>query len=173
VPSPYEELEYLAEHLPDEGEALLVRREGGELHCEPMATDSLRDGIDDVELYGRLVQANERLNSQGTLPLWSAAVGVTLLAIAIYRGFGLGWTEWFVLPMLSLLALFGCFHWIRARQRALFEREIRPAIMRELMVRNLSPYALIAGVRQHVEFRTLLDELVRWEPTRPQSPRKS
>lgn len=164
--TPYEELEFLAEFLPDEGEAVVVTRQGGELHCEPVHEGDFRDGIEDVELYGRLVQANERLNAQGSLPLWAAAFTVTLVGILLYRLVGLGWAEWYALPSVGLLALCGCFHWIRLRQSQLFDAQIRPMLLREAIVRRISIYALMAGMRQHPEFRTLLDELIRWEPLR-------
>lgn len=164
--TPYEELEFLAEYLPEEGEAVVVTRQGGELHCEPMQDDEFRDGIDDVELYGRLVQANERLNAQGSLPLWTAAFSLMVAGILLFRVIGLGWGEWYLLPALGLLALYGCFHWIRRRQSALFDARIRPMLLREAMIRKVSIYALIAGIRQHPEFRTLLDELIRWDPVR-------
>jgi hypothetical protein len=164
--TPYEELEFLADFIPDEGESIVVTRQGGELHCEPMTEDDLRSGIEDVELYGRLVQANERLNVQGSLPLWSTAFGLIAAGILLFRVLQLGWSEWYLLPAIGLAALFGCFHWIRARQRRLFEAAIRPMLLREAMLRHISVYALMAGIRQHAEFRTLLDELVRWEPVR-------
>lgn len=164
--TPYEELEFLAEFLPEEGEAVVVTRQGGELHCEPVHGEEFRDGIEDVELYGRFVQANERLNAQGSLPLWSTAFGMMLVGIVLFRLAGLGWSEWYVLPAVGLLALFGCFHWIRRRQARLFDERIRPMLLREATVRRISVYALIAGIRQHPEFRSLLDELIRWEPVR-------
>lgn len=167
--TPYEELEFLSEYIPDEGESIVVTRQGGELHCEPMAEDDLRGGIEDVELYGRLVQANERLNAQGSLPLWSTAFALLGVGIVLFRIVGLGWTEWYLLPALGLFALFGCFHWIRARQKRLFDAAVRPLLLREALARHVSIYALMAGIRQHAEFRTLLDELVRWEPGRADS----
>jgi len=162
--TPYEELEYLSDFLPNEGESVVVTRRGGELKCEPLAEDDLRDGIDDVELYGRLVQANERLNAQGSLPLWATALGLMGLAIVLYRVVGFGWADWYLLPALGLLGLFGCFHWIRFRQRRHFQRTILPTLVREARQRRITLFALMAGVRQHAEFRTLLDELVRCEP---------
>ena len=169
--TPYEELEYLADFIPDEGEAVVVTRQGGELRCEPVQQDDFRSGIEDVELYGRLVQANERLNAQGSVPLWATAFVLMVTGIVLYRWLGLGWAEWYLLPAVGLLALFGCFHWIRFRQQQLFDSEIRPVLVREAMVRQVSIYGFIAGVRQHAEFRTLLDELVRWEPTRDRESR--
>ena len=162
--TPYEELEFLAEYLPDEGESVVVTRRGGELRCEPLGDDDLRDGIDDVELYGRLVQANERLNAQGNLPLWVTAIVVALVSIVVFRVIGLGWSEWYLLTMIDLLGLFVCFHWIRRRQNHCFRTTILPALGREARLRHISLFALMAGVRQHAEFRTLLDELVRTDP---------
>ncbi|MCA9055976.1 MAG: hypothetical protein KDA75_19220 [Planctomycetaceae bacterium] len=169
--TPYEELEFLADYIPDEGEAIVVMRQDGELRCEPVQQDDFRAGIDDAELYGRLVQANERLNAQGSVPLWTAAFVLMLTGIVLYRWLGLGWGEWYLLPAVGLLALFACFHWIRSRQSQLFDAEVRPMLIRESMVRQVSIYGLIAGIRQHAEFRTLLDELVRWEPARDRESR--
>lgn len=159
--TPYEELEYLADYLPEEGESVVVTRRGGELRCQPLSSGDLRDGIEDAELYGRLVQANEQLNAQGTLPLWTTALGLMATGIVLFRGLHLGWGEWYLLPALGLLSLWGCFHWIRHRQQRCFDTLIRPALIRETRLRRISLFSLMAGVRQHAEFRTLLDELVR------------
>lgn len=167
--TPFEELEFLSEYLPEEGEAVVVSRRDGELHCDPVMAASLRDGIDDVELYGRLVQANERLNGQGALPLWLAGLGTIHFLVLLYSLTPLGWREWYLVPMAGVLALCGSFHWIRSRQRRLFREEIAPMLARETSLRGLSHYALLTGVRQHAEFRTLLDELIRWNPDRPRA----
>ena len=164
--TPYEELEYLADYLPEEGEAILIHREAGELRCEPVLSGDLRDGIDDADLYGRLVQANERLNSEGIIPLWLAAIGVGSLTVGLFLLGGFGWEQWLLVPMIGLIAMFSCFQWIRRRQHRLFEKEILPQIHADLVQRGISPYSLMAGVRQHSEFRTLLDELVRWQPSK-------
>ena len=162
--TPFEELEYLADYLPEEGETVIVTRQGGELHCEAMGTSDLRDGVEDVELYGRLVQANERLNGRGSMPLWMGAMGLMGLGILLYPLIGLGWTEWYLMPALGLVMLFVSFHWIRHRQHQLFETDILPMLRREANARRISFYSLIAGVRQHSELRTLLDELIRFQP---------
>jgi hypothetical protein len=164
--TPFEELEFLADYLPDEGEAVIVTRQGGDLHCEPLRGEDLREGIEDVELYGRLVQANERLNAQGALPLWTAVFVVSIAGILLYRLLSLGWGEWYLLPAIALIAIYACFHWIRQRQGRLFEREIHPMLVREAAARKYSMFGLMAGIRQHAEFRTLLDEMIRWEPAR-------
>ncbi len=164
--TPFEELEFLADYLPEEGEAVLILREAGELRCEPVHSEDLRDGINDAELYGILVQANERLNAEGGLPLWVTSIGVALTTMLLFLFAGFGWQQWLIVPMIGLLAIFGCFQWIRRRQHVLFENEILPRIHSALIRRGISPYSLMAGVRQHAEFRTLLDELVRWQPSR-------
>ena len=69
-----------------------------------------------------------------------------------------------MLPLLLVLTLCVCFHWIRWRQEIAFQTEILPALRMELRRRKVDVYSLIAGVRQHSELRTLLDELVRWAP---------
>lgn len=162
--SPYEELEYLSNFLPDEGEAVLVLREEGELICKPWCRGNLRDGIDDADLYGRLVFANERLNLAGALPLWAGSLGLVWAAITLHGLLGFGWAYWYLVPSLAPLVLYGCFQWIRYRQHRAFRDEILPPLRAEMSRLQITPHALMAGIRQHAELRTLLDELVRWVP---------
>ncbi|MCA9087744.1 MAG: hypothetical protein KDA90_03810 [Planctomycetaceae bacterium] len=162
--SPYEELEYLSDYLPAEGEGVLVIRENGELVCKPWRQDDLRDGVDDADLYGRLVQANERLATAHSLPMWCGLIGLIWLAIALHGGLGLDWSQWYLVPGVAFPAMFGCLLWARRRQELVFRSEVLPSLRIEIARRHISPYALIAGVRQHPEFRSLLDELVRWSP---------
>ena len=168
--SPFEELEQLAEHLPDEGESLLISRREGELVYEPYRRDDLRDGVEEAHLYGRLVQANERLNSLGTFPLWTSALSFVALSVVAHATFEGAWQVWYLLPLLFVFTLCVCFHWIRWRQEIVFQTEILPALRMELRRRKVDAFSLIAGVRQHSELRTLLEELVRWAPGTDPSP---
>lgn len=163
--SPYEELEYLADFLPEEGEMVLLTRQSGELVCKPWSNADLRDGIDDSELYGFLVQANERLHTAGAFPLWVGLMGILWLAILLHGVIGLDWTYWYLTPGVSVPLLFAVVHWIRHRQQKLFVRGILPPLRRELSKRRIPYFSLLSGVRQHGELRSLLDELVRWSPT--------
>jgi hypothetical protein len=164
--SPYEELEFLADHLPGEGEAVLISREDGALVCKPWQNGNLREGVYDPDLYGRLVEANERLNNAGTLPLW-VGLGVQVWIVILLHGiFKLGWEHWYMTPATAPLVLFLCYHWIRRRQQETFGLDILPTLRADMLRRHISPHALVCGVRQHVELRTLLDELVRWAPAR-------
>ncbi len=158
--TPFEELEYLADYLPEEGESILVTRAGGELHCEPYREASLRDGVEDPALYGLLVRANERLNARAALPLWACGVGLFWAVVAIFAAGGLGWESWFLVPGLGLVALWSCFLWIRARQRQLFTGEIRAQIESAIRCRGIDANSLLGGIRQHPELRTLLDEYI-------------
>lgn len=156
--TPFEELEYLSEYLPEEGECVLVTRQDGELHCTEWHGDRLRDGIDDASLYGLLVQCNEALNARATLPLWATGVGVFwLLTVAFVVG-GLGWDRWFLVPGAGLTGLWMCFLWIRLRQRWTFQSQLLPRIQAAVRARQIDVSSLLAGMRQHAELRTLLDQ---------------
>lgn len=155
--TPFEELEYLSEFLPDEGETVRITRRDGELVCETDASDGLRDGIDDAELYGLLVECNERLSNRAAQPLWVTAFVTFSLLIALFTVGGLTWSSWFLVPGAAFLALWVCYSWIRARQLSLFLRVLRPRIAAAIEDRSIDAHALIAGMRQHVELRTLLD----------------
>lgn len=162
--SPYEELEYLADYLPEEGEMVVLSRESGELRCQPFRKDELREGIQDSQLYGFLVQANERLHSVGGFPLWATAIAVVWLVVILHGVMRLDWTHWYLGPGLMLPMLYACFVWIRHRQQTLFQSDILPRLQKELQIRQISFYSLVAGIRQHPEFLTLLDEIVHWSP---------
>lgn len=155
--TPFEELEYLSEYLPDEGETVRITRRDGELVCESDSSDGLRDGIDEAELYGLLVECNERLSNRAAQPLWISAFLAFTLLVALFTLGGLNWSSWFVVPGVLFLALWGCYTWIRARQLRLFVRDLRPRIAVAIENRGIETHALIAGMRQHVELRTLLD----------------
>lgn len=164
--SPYEELEYLADCLPEEGESVLLSREEGQLHCKPWQRDQFRDGIDDADLYGRLVQANELLAVAGQIPFWMTTAAFCWITILLFGVAGLGWGQWFLLPGIGVLLVIGCSQWIRHRQHRMFSERVRPMLQEEIWRRQTTLFALIAGVRQHAELRTLLDELIRWMPDR-------
>src|SRR5579872_7257162 len=117
--TPFEDLEYLADYLPDEGEAVIVARRGGELICEPLRQDSPQERALDAELYGRLVQANERLNAVGALPIWGAALLCFSLCVAVHKFTGIGWSGWYIDLGIALLILGGCYSWIQYHQRHL------------------------------------------------------
>ena len=156
--TPFEELEHLAEYLPDEGESVLITRKDGELVCTEWSSGELRDGIDEAALYGLLVQCNEALNARATLPLWATGVGTCWTLAALIVSGGLNWDRWYVVPGLAMSALWLCFAWIRYRQRRLFTEHIRPRIAAAVYERGLDLCSLLAGIRQHAELRTLLDQ---------------
>ena len=162
--SPYEELEYLADYLPDEGEIVLVTRESGELVCKPWTRHDLREGVDDAGLYGFLVQANEQLAAASAFPIWAVSIGILWLGILLHGIVDLSVDYWYLVPGIAFPAVFGCVLWIRKRQHLFFRDRILPKLQQELRRRELHLFALIAGVRQHSELRTLLDELIRWSP---------
>lgn len=164
--SPYEELEYLADYLPEEGESVVITRQAGELVCKPHSFEDLRDGVEDAEFYGFLVQANERLQTVGTHLIRWTIVLLASMGLLLHGVLKFSWEQWYLLPGLAIPVVLGALHWIQRHQFQLFRQEIVPQLNRELAVRKIRPFALIAGVRQHSELRTLFDELVRWLPSR-------
>lgn len=159
--SPFEELEYLSDYLPEEGESVIVSRQSGELVCEPFQPQSLREGITDPRMYGMLIHANERLNALGAMPIWVTAIGFFWGCVALVYVDVLNWRSWFLVPGLALGLLPACVGWIRFRQHRLFRNEIRPLLESVLRGRRIDPHSLLGAVRQHEELRTLMDELVR------------
>lgn len=161
--SPYEELEQLADQLPEEGESLLVSRRGGELVCEPVPQESVRAGLTDAELYGRLVQANERLESLSRLPLWSMAALLFLVSVGFHWLSGIDWRGWWVDVAALFVGVFVSTRWIQIRQWRYFQTRIMPGLEHAIRQRHLKKFVFLGAVRQHAELRTLMDLLVHWE----------
>lgn len=165
--SPFEELEYLADYLPDEGEKIIVSRESGELICVPFNnTSDLRDGVDDSELYGLLVQSNEHLTRCNLLPLLLAASLVFWSTIFVHGIMDVSMKRWYLIPGLAFLSLYAALYWGKVRQHQLFYTTLLPRIKIELVRRKIKPLSLLAGVRQHGELQTLFNELSTWMPDR-------
>lgn len=161
--TPFEDLEFLAEYLPNEGETILLTRRGGELVCEeaPRRHSAADDGFADPEFYGRLVQANERLDGLGTLPIWGTAVACFWACVAMHKIGGLGWESWYLDLGLAMTALLGCFLWIRARQARFFRRDVSTMLDWQTRRLGMDQFRLFGLLRQHAEFRTLLDVVSR------------
>ena len=161
--SPFEEIEQLADLLPEEGEALLLSRRDGELVCEPFRPDAIREGLTDAELYGRLVQANERLDALTRWPLWVTAAILFAACTLWHLGTGISWRGWYVDVGMILVGVMASVRWIHSRQLNLFRTQILPMLESQIGRRSGSRFALIGAVRQHTELRTLMDFLVYWD----------
>ncbi len=159
--SPFEELEQLADLLPDEGEAVVLTRMGGELVCRPHVTENGSDGVSDPEFYGRLVQANERLNALSVGPIWLAVLGLFWTCVALHLGTGLGWEGWFLDAGLAIFVMLGCARWIAGRQVHLYVSEIRPMLRRHLQRRCIDRFVLLGAVRMRPELRALMESMAR------------
>lgn len=160
--TPFEDLEYLADYLPEEGETMIVSRRDGELVCEPFSQEAGREGITDPEFYGRLVQASERLSMQGTLPLWVCLVACFWCCVAFHYFTGIGWSGAFLDIGMAMMALMIGYCWIRVRHQRMFQNEVRPMLEWEIRRRGLQKYTVIGAIRQHPEMRSLMDELSLW-----------
>ncbi|MBM84226.1 MAG: hypothetical protein CMJ78_27035 [Planctomycetaceae bacterium] len=160
--TPFEELEYLAEYLPDEGEAVIVSRRQGELVCEAYQQSEVKAGISDVGFYGRLVQANEQLSTLAAFPTWICILGYFWLCVLLHKTTDIGWPLWFVdLGLMPIVCAIG-YKWVRHRRSQFFEREVQPILEWQLRRREMDVFQLIGNVRQRSELSVLMQELWRW-----------
>ena len=160
--TPFEELEYLADFLPDEGESVIVSRSQGELVCENFQKERSLDEIASPDFYGHLVHANERLSSLVARPIWISTLIWFWVCVLIHNRYAeLGWSIWYLDLGLALVATAVSYTVIRLRQDRYFKQEVRPALNRQMYGSNLSKYALVGVIRQRPELRTLLDTLSR------------
>lgn len=165
--TPFEDLEYLSDYLPDEGESVIVSRRGGELICEPVQGESYREGVGDAELYGRLVIANERLSRLAVVPLWTSLFVAFAVGVAFYQLSGIGWEGWYVALGIGAAGLLSGITWVSQRRRRVFETDVRHMLDSQMRRRSLNRFALIGAIRQHPELAILLDEISRHQATPP------
>lgn len=159
--TPYEELEYLSEFLPDEGESVVVSRRSGELHCESMAGDngSPTEPLIQSDFYGRLVRANEQLKQLTIAPVAASVLFAFSGCVGIHRLGGIGPTGWYLDVGLILLTVIGCLTWVRQRQVYVYRTQIHLTVERELIRTGLDRFRLIGAVRHQPELRTLFRHL--------------
>lgn len=160
--TPFEELEFLADYLPEEGESVVVSRHAGELQCEALVGDNARSGIDQPEFYGRMVQANQRLQSCMALPIWTTIAALFCGSVILQTWGLLGWKYWYAYIGLLLLTVAAGRYWTAARQYQLFRTEICPMMAWQIQRYRLDKYSLIGVLRQHAELRQLAQRMTRW-----------
>ncbi|NOX55680.1 MAG: hypothetical protein GXP27_14820 [Planctomycetes bacterium] len=160
--TPFEELEYLAEYLPEEGESVIVTRRHGELVCEPYHQEEKKPVLADPALLGRLIQANERLKAVAAIPLVASLLLAYCGCVAVHYVIGIGWSGWSIDVGVILLVGLACWNWIRARQSRLFRLVIRPMLTWQLRKNHGDAYTLLAEARSRPELRVLVNELWRW-----------
>ena len=160
--TPFEELEYLAEYLPEEGEAVIVTRRHGELVCEPYHPQEKKPMLSEPALLGRLIQANERLKAAAVMPVVASLLLAYSGCVAVHHLTGVGWNGWPIDVGVILVIGLACWNWIRARQSRLFRLVIRPMLTWQLRKNHGDAYMLLAEARGRPELRVLVDELWRW-----------
>lgn len=175
--TPYEELEYLANYLPDEGESVVVTRRSGDLIVErPSALEErMRQSqppeldtepsegaeIDNREFDGRLIQADARLRRLATMPTWVIAITSFWLCSAMHLILAstLAWT----LSAGVVIAAFPAIaFWVRVRRSRLFRSEIRAMLAWQLRRCRLDRFATMSKMQGRPELRHLLSEMTRW-----------
>lgn len=165
--SPFEELEYLAEFLPEEGESVLVTRRRGELVCEsyqePRDNSEPRlEGISDSTQYGRLLHARTRM-STSYWPIVGVAVLVAYWScLAVHLITGLGWSGWYLDVGICLVTACAVFMLVHLQNWKRFEVDVLPAIHQVLADSDMDRYELLTALQQHRELRPLVWYLSRW-----------
>ncbi len=154
--SPFEELEYIVDYLPDEGESMVVSRRDGELVCESFQQDKNSDPLNNSQLYGRFVQANERLQACCLHPILISVLGCFCLCVTVHKALFPGWQSWYLDFGLILFTVSGCIQWIQRRQTRVFRTQVRPMIQWQLRMLGLDRFRMIGSLRHRPELKTLL-----------------
>ncbi|MDA1016514.1 MAG: hypothetical protein O3A00_18920 [Planctomycetota bacterium] len=169
--SPYEELEYLANYLPDEGESVVVTRRSGELVCERPSSFQERcqpdsppprhaDEIEHREFDGRLIQADARLRRLAVLPIWVCATASFWTCLLLHTATELA--SWAAFCGVLFVAIPTTHLWIRVRRSKLFKTELRAMLAWQLRRWRLDRFATMSNIQGRRDLRLLQAEMTRW-----------
>lgn len=164
--SPFEELEYLADFLPEEGESVVVSRRRGQLVCEtllePSPFTSTPSSQIDRGLFGRLATINARLKNLKTGPILVTLLSCYWICVVMHRFFAIGWSGWYLDLGLGLLMGVACYLYVQYRQRKYFLEIICPLMKQLMQDHQLEKYSLIAYLSQHRNLSSLASAFTRW-----------
>lgn len=165
--NPYEDLEYLSEFLPEEGESVIISRRRGQLVCEsylePMHSQYTNGpALIDRELYGRLTMADTRLRVIWQAPAIVAVLTFYLMSLTVHRMLSVGWSGWYLDLGLALLIGVTCYHFIQSQRRRYFLTTVCPALQKWMLDHQLDKYTLIAWLTMHRNLSALKEALTRW-----------
>lgn len=164
--NPYEDFEYLADFLPEEGESVIISRRRGQLVCESyldsMSSYSPQPSVVDRELYGRLVMVNAKLKRLWQNPVIIAVLMFYWLSVTTHRFLGLGWGGWYLDLGLALVVGVTCYQYILHVQKNYFMLTVCPALQKWMVEHQLDKYTLVAWLSAHRNFSALRNALTRW-----------
>jgi len=164
--NPYEDLEYLAEFLPDEGESVVITRRRGQLVCESyldsLPTPAASSGLVDRELYGRLTMVDTRLRLLWQTPVIIAVLSFYWLSVLTHRLLAVGWTGWYLDLGLALILGVAGYALIQHRRRRYFLDTVCPLLQKWMLDHQIDKYTLIAWLTTHRNLSALKSALTRW-----------
>lgn len=149
----YFDYEKISEHLPQDGEAIIVSRKDGELNVRdcPFLPDDL---VNDPHSMGRLMIANERIN-KASGPLWVIAIVAILCLSGLLVTLGKGWSFWWLHLNIFVIILAAQNWFAGARQRHAFRSYVLDAVEEVRTKQGLSDPAFLALLKQMSDFQMI------------------
>lgn len=164
--NPYEDLEYLSENLPDEGESVIISRRRGQLVCEPFMDSQTSSestaGVINREFYGRLVATNAKLRHFWSRPLILALLLIYAVSIGMQQFFHLGWSDWVLYLAAATVILVSVGSLVRFRQRIYFRSIVCPLLQQLMSDHQIDKYSLIAYLSTQRQLGPLYVAMTRW-----------
>ena len=149
----YFDYEKISDHLPGDGEAIIVFRRDGELGVRecPFLPDDLAN---DHHSMGRLMIANERIHKSSG-PLWVLSVVLVLCLCGLLVTLGKGWSYWW-LHLNVFVVILAAQNWFAgARQRRTFRSYVLDAVEEVRAKQGLSDPAFLALLKQMSDFQSI------------------
>lgn len=173
--SPYEEIETIADFLPEEGQSITLTRRKGQLvvddvtqknrQQDALTQERLRQAkqrVAEETLFGHLVQANERLQNFSIKNFLFAI----LLTYATSMGLSwyLGWESMNagVVVGVTLTILAGFVLNERNEVKKRFVYQVCPELDRVLTERNIDKFHLLGMMKNHKDLAPLARAISRW-----------
>ncbi|MDF1664754.1 MAG: hypothetical protein P1V97_23545 [Planctomycetota bacterium] len=149
----YFDYEKISEHLPRDGEAIIVSRKDGELNVRncPFLPDDL---VNDQHSMGRLMIANERISkTSGVLRIPSLILMFCLFGLLV--SLGIGWSFWW-LYINVFTVIFAAQNWYAsARKRKAFRSYALDPVEEVRAKQGVSDPAFLAVLKQMSDFQLI------------------
>ncbi len=173
--TPYEEIESIADFLPDEGKSVTLTRRKGQLVVEDLS--SRRQHQDDVNrerqlaakqklaeetLIGHLVQSKERLQHASLRTPVVFLVMTYAICVGLHMYYG--WSAINFPVVLSVIFFSGLAYWCNEQRevKRRFIYQVCPELDRVLTERNVDKFQLLGILKRDPEMAPLTRAISRW-----------
>jgi hypothetical protein len=174
--TPYEEIETIADFLPDEGKTVTLTRRKGQLIVEDASLHqkqqqdlmiqermlAAKQRVAEETLFGHLVQASERLQHYSIKSFLFTLLAIYSVSVGVH--YYMGWSAVNIPVVVGMALVFVSGYLLneRAELKKRFIYHVCPELDRVLTDRNIDKYQLLGIMRNNRDLAMLARAISRW-----------